>query len=128
MKLKQTTRALEAGEGVSTSGAVSAAHSAPVGDSWDTGETWECTKGNLLSSKVRLVLPLDPDIVVEPAVVEETVIRTVPGEGPTTEGSVHFVERTLFRFSRAGIVAVNATLAIGRPLAAPTFICLKESI
>ena len=109
MKLKQTTRALEAVEGASTSGAVSAAHSAPVGDSWDHWGDLGMHKGEL-SCKVRLVLPLDPDIVVEPAVVEETVTRTAPGEGPATEGSVHVVERTLFHFTRADLVAVKATL------------------
>ena len=66
-----------------------------------------------LSCKCRLVLPLDPDVVVTPVVVKETVTRTVLREGPMVQEQVEIeksVDRTSFRFELADLTAVKGIL------------------
>ena len=104
LRLKKTPQVLDASEGAPSSGAPA--------DSWDhCGELgmhkWE------LSCKHRLVYPLNPDVVVEPQVVQESTTRIVLGAGPAAQETVQtekVVHRTLFRFARDDLVAVHATL------------------
>ncbi|CAN0057228.1 unnamed protein product [Ectocarpus sp. 6 AP-2014] len=84
----------------------------PATGSWQHWGELGLHKGEL-SCKCRLVLPLDPDVVVTPVVVKETVTRTVLREGPMVQEQVEIeksVDRTSFRFELADLTAVKDIL------------------
>lgn len=84
----------------------------PATGSWQYWGELGLHKGEL-SCKCRLVLPLDPDVVVTPVVVKETVTRTVLREGPMVQEQVEIeksVDRTSFRFELADLTAVKDIL------------------
>ena len=112
MKLTRSRCVLSAGEGVSSAGVTPATNSSPVGDWWDHHGELGMHKGEL-SCKSRLIMPLDPDVVVEPVATKEVGARQVVGAGVTAEEMVEeqtIVERTCFRFRLDDLVALKSTL------------------